>query len=231
MKEQAILVDTTHCTGCNSCSYRCIQEFGDHEVAARGMFRNIVLIKDQGIVRQQCMNCRDAQCVKASEGALTKSAYGPVLVDDSKLKNAKAVTEACPFHAAHYDETSKKLVNCNLCAHRLVEGKQPACVDACPAGALQSGDYEQMSALAKQLAASKHLKVYGLNENGGTHVIILTKVDPVGLGYPKVKGSLRAELTTELSAGPLVAGVLYAGFKKYSERRTAVEQTENKKAE
>jgi formate dehydrogenase iron-sulfur subunit len=152
-----------------------------------------------------------------------------VLVDDSKLKNGKAVTDACPFHAAHYDETSKKLANCNLCAHRLAEGKPPACVDACPAGALQSGDYEAMAARAKQLAASKKLKIYGLNENGGTHVIILTKADPVALGYPKVKGRLRAELTTELAAGPLVAGALYAGFKKYSERRTAVEVAENNK--
>jgi len=228
MKEQAILVDTSQCTGCNSCSYRCIQEFSDHEVAARGMFRNIVLIKDQGIVRKQCMNCKDPQCVKVSAGALTKSAYGPVLVDDSKVKNGKAIADACPFHAAHYDETSKKLVNCNLCAHRLAAGQLPACVDACPAGALQSGDYEEMSARAKQLAATKQLRIYGLNENGGTHVIILTKVDPVGLGYPKVKGHLRAELTMELAAGPLVAGTLYAGFKKYDERRKAVELTENK---
>ena len=231
MKEQAILVDTTHCTGCNTCSYRCIQEFGEHDQAARGMFRSVVLIKDHGVVKQQCMNCKDAQCVKASAGALTKSAYGPVLVDASKVKDGKAIADSCPFHAAQYDEVSKKLINCNLCAHRLTAGQKPACVEACPAGALQSGDYEEMSARARQLAAGKHLKIYGLQENGGTHVIILTKTDPVALGYPKVKGRLRADLTTDLAAAPLVAGALYAGFKKYSERRTAVEQTENKKAD
>ena len=229
MKEQAILVDTTHCTGCNSCSYRCIQEFGDHAEAAKGLFRNIVLIKDQGVVRQQCMNCKDAQCVKASAGALKKSSYGPVLADDSKVKDGKAIVDACPFHAAHYDEASNKLVNCNLCAHRLTAGQKPACVDACPAGALESGDYEEMAARAKQLASARKLKIYGLNENGGTHVIILTKVDPVGLGYLKVKGSLRAELMPDLAAGPLVAGAIYTGLKKFSERKAAVELTESSK--
>jgi len=228
MKEQAILVDTTHCTGCNSCSYRCIQEFHEHDVAARGVFRNIVLIKDHGVLRQQCMNCKDPQCVKASGGALTKSSYGPVLVDNAKIKNAKAIADACPFHAAHFDETTNKLINCNLCAHRLAAGQKPACVDACPAGALESGDYEEMVARAKQRAAAKKLKIYGLNENGGTHVIILTKADPVSLGYPKVKGNLRAELTGDLTAGPLVAGALYAGLKKLSERRTAVKSAETK---
>jgi formate dehydrogenase iron-sulfur subunit len=228
MKEQAILVDTTHCTGCNSCSYRCIQEFHEHDAAARGMFRNIVLIKDHGVLRQQCMNCKDAQCVKASEGALTKSSYGPVLVDNAKIKNAKAIAEACPFHAAHYDETSKKLINCNLCAHRLTAGQKPACVDACPASALESGDYEEMVARARQRTAAGKLKIYGLNENGGTHVIILAKADPVTLGYPKVKGNLRAELITDIEAAPLVAGALYTGFKKYSERRTKVASAETK---
>jgi len=230
MKEQAILVDTTNCTGCNTCSYRCIQEFGEHDQAARGMFRSVVLIKDHGVVKQQCMNCKDAQCVKASAGALTKAAYGPVLVDASKVKDGKAIADSCPFHAAQYDEVSKKLINCNLCAHRLTAGQKPACVEACLSGALQSGDYEEMATRARQVASVKQLKIYGLKENGGTNVIILMKADPVALGYPRVKGHMRAGLN-DLAAAPLVAGALYAGFKKYSERRTTVEQTENKKTD
>ncbi len=223
MKEQAILLDTTYCTGCNTCTYKCIQEFGDHELAARGFFRTLVEIKDDGMVKKQCMNCKDPQCVQASSGAFTKSAYGPVLLDVAKLKDGKKVADACPFHAVQYDETSGKLVNCNMCAHRVAAGQKPACVEACPSGALQSGDYEEMAAKAKQLAANKKLKIYGLKENGGTHVLILTKVDPVALGYPSVgKKRLQAELTGDLTALPLVAGALYAGLKKYSDRRATV---------
>ncbi len=225
MKEQAILVDTTYCTGCNSCTYRCIQEFGEHDLAARGFFRTFVQITDDGMVKKQCMSCKDPQCVKASMGAFTKSAYGPVLVNVAQVKGAKDAADACPFHALQYDEKTNKVINCNMCAHRLSAGQQPACVEACPSGALQSGDYETMAAKAKQLAADKKLKIYGMNENGGTHLIILTKADPVALGYPKVAKKHLAELTGDLTALPLVAGALYAGFKKYSDRRATVERT------
>jgi Fe-S-cluster-containing dehydrogenase component len=226
MKEQAILVDTTHCTGCNSCTYRCIQEFGDQEIAARGFFRTVVQIKDEGMLRTQCMHCKDPQCVKASS-ALTKTTYGPVLVDAAKLNGGgKEIEKACPFHAVRYDEESKKLANCNMCAHRLTEGKQPACVEACPASALQSGDYDAMVARANQLAADKKLKIYGLKENGGTHVIILTNANPAALGYTNV-GRLQAELIPDVAAVPLIAGAAFMGLKKYSDRRATVEVIEN----
>jgi len=86
-----------------------------------------------------------------------------------------------------------------------------------------------MAAKAKELAASKKLKIYGLKENGGTHVLILTKADPVVLGYPAVgRKRLQAELTGDLSALPLVAGAVYAGLKKYGDRRAAVEKSTGK---
>jgi len=229
MKEQAILVDTTHCTGCNSCTYRCIQEFGDQDVAARGVFRTVVKITDEGMLRTQCMNCKDPQCAQKS-AAFTRTSYGAVLVDAAKLTNAKEVEAVCPFHAIGYDEQTKKVSTCNLCAHRVSEGKPPACVEACPASALQSGDYEAMVARANQLASAKKLKIYGLKENGGTHVIILTKADPAVIGYPKVsKTRLQAQLPTDMSTLPLVAGAVYMGLKKYGERRATVSKTEKRK--
>ena len=56
MKESAILLDTTYCTGCNSCAYRCIQEFRYHDKAAKGLFRTFVQINDDGLYqkRQRC---------------------------------------------------------------------------------------------------------------------------------------------------------------------------------
>ena len=228
MKDQALLYDSSYCTGCNSCAYKCIQEFSEHALAAKGIFRTIALIKDDGVQKKQCMQCKEPQCVEASQGAFSKTPYGSVVVDGEKLKDGKKVAAACPFHAVQQDETSGKVVNCNLCAHRQVAGQKPACVDACLTGALQAGPYEEMVAKAKELAAKRKLHIYGLRENGGTRVLILTKAIPAALGYPNVaKKGLRAGLTESLSAAPLVAGAVYAGLKKYNDRRTAVAQTDS----
>src|SRR5512142_860239 len=136
MKEHAILLDTTACTGCNSCTYRCIQEFGDHEMAARGVFRSIAEIKDEGVYHQLCMHCKDPQCAKAAPaGAFTKTAYGAVLYDPQKTQGDKKGAEACPFHGVQYDEKTHNVAKCTMCAHRVSAGKEPACVDACPASA------------------------------------------------------------------------------------------------
>ena len=50
MKEYAILLDSTYCTGCNSCGYRCIQEFQYHDLATRGHFRTFVQVNDEGFM-------------------------------------------------------------------------------------------------------------------------------------------------------------------------------------
>jgi len=233
MREYAILYDSTYCTGCNTCSYRCIQEFRDHEQAARGLFKTFVQIHDHGMYDKRCMHCKDPQCVGAcTSGALTKSEYGPVLFDSAKCTGDKHCVSSCPFHAIQFDEVAKEAVKCSMCAHKVSEGKAPVCIAACPSGALQFGEYSAMAARANELATSGKLKVYGLKENGGTNVIMLTKEDPALLGYPTVsKKHLRAQLLPDAFAAlPLVAGAVYTGLKKLSERRSdvALEDTDSK---
>lgn len=224
MSEYAILYDSTYCTGCNTCNYKCIQEFRTHDEAARGVFKTFVQIQDRGMYDKRCMHCKDPQCVKAcTSGALTKSDYGAVLFDSAKCTGDKLCVSSCPFHAIQFDETTKKAVNCNMCAHKVSEGKPPVCIEACSSGALQFGEYSAMVARAHKLAARGKLKVYGLKENGGTHVIMLTKEDPALLGYPAVgKRHLRAQLSGDLAPLPLVAGAVYTGLKKLSQRRAEV---------
>jgi Fe-S-cluster-containing dehydrogenase component len=240
MKEYAILLDSTYCTGCNTCGYKCIQEFRYHEQAARGHFPTFVQINDEGLYDNRCMHCKDPQCVEACpDGALSKSAYGAVLYDAAKCaksercKDVKRCVAACPFHAVQYDEKSKAIVKCDFCAHRVSAGNAPVCIDACPNSALQFGEYEVMATEAKKRAAEAKLKIYGLKENGGTHVIVLTKNDPIAVGYPKIKErhtKTNASLG-EVSPFLLAAGVVYTGLKKFSERKADVElgEAEGKK--
>lgn len=232
MKQYAILYDSTYCTGCNTCSYRCVQEFREHDVAARGVFKNFVQILDDGMYTRRCMQCSDPQCVGAcSSGALTKSEYGAVLFDGDKCKGDAKCVSACAFHGIQLDTVTHKAVKCNMCAHRLVEDKPPVCVDACPTKALQFGEMSQMLALAKEVAKRDGLKIYGAKENGGTHFIVLTRQQPTALGYPAVP-TKRAGISTPANVGslPLVAGVALAGLETLRRRREEVsrEQTESK---
>jgi len=232
MKAKAILFDSTICTGCNTCGYRCVQEFRYHDQAARGLFRNMVQINDEGLYQKRCMHCLEPACVKNCPAeALTKTDYGPVLLDVDKCVGCGTCVGVCPFKVPQIDTVKMKMIKCSMCAHRLGEGKQPACVEVCSTGALQFGDHRDMSALSRKEASTRRLNLYGLQENGGTSLFILTKAQPSAVGYPKVpKRAVKvktAGMETTLAA-PAVAALAYAGFKKFSERRARLEE-ENKK--
>ncbi|PKN52503.1 MAG: hypothetical protein CVU55_04465 [Deltaproteobacteria bacterium HGW-Deltaproteobacteria-13] len=234
MKEYAILLDSTNCTGCNSCAYRCIQEFQYHDGASRGNFRTFVQINDEGLYHRRCMHCLEPQCVKnCPVSALTKSAYGPVLYKIDTCIGCQTCVRVCPFHIPQYDATTKKITKCSLCAHRVSEGKEPACVEACPTYALQFGEYKAIMAEARDMAKKKKLNLYGLQENGGTHVFVLAEEDPVKFGYPKVaKKDLKKKAAFDGDLGiPAIAALTVVGFKKFSERRSRIEAEEKKNKE
>ncbi|MBP7341907.1 MAG: 4Fe-4S binding protein [Smithellaceae bacterium] len=231
MKKYAILLDDTFCTGCNSCAYRCIQEFRYHDQASKGLFRTFVQINDDGLYQKRCMHCLEPDCVEnCPVKALTKSEYGPVLYDAQKCIGCQTCVRVCKFHVPLFDADTKKIVKCSMCAHRIADDKKPACVEICPTGALQFGEYEAMKKLAAKLAKEKKLKLYGYEENGGTHLFVLAKEDPTTFGYPKVaKKALKGKALLDGELGvPALAALAVVGFKKYSERRTRLE-TETKK--
>lgn len=231
MKEYAILVDSTYCTGCNTCMYKCVQENRLHASAARGLVRTFVAIEDEGLLNSRCMHCQTPACVEVCpEKAIKKTEYGPVLYDAAACIGCEACVEECPFGAPKLDPVTQKIVRCSMCAHRIADGRQPACVEACPTGALMFGEYREMAGLAEKRAKESGLSIYGLKENGGTHVLILTPVEPAAIGYPKVSQSAAAK--TRLAGGvqlPAAAILVAGGLKKFSDRRARVEAEEGRK--
>jgi formate dehydrogenase iron-sulfur subunit len=230
MKKYAILLDSTYCTGCNTCAYRCIQEFRYHDQAAKGLFRTFVSTNDGGLYHKRCMHCVDPECVKnCPVEALTKSEYGPVLYNANTCIGCKTCVDVCPFGIPQFDETSQKILKCSLCAHRIGDGTPPACVEACPTGALQFGEYAAVVAKAKALVQKHRLHLYGLEQAGGTHVIVVAKEPPVAAGYPNLPLKQGKGNQTSVQDGmdlPILAGLALGGFKKWSERKALVQAKE-----
>jgi formate dehydrogenase iron-sulfur subunit len=224
MKEYAILIDSTYCTACNTCSYRCIQEFRYHSQAAKGLFRTFVAANDDGTYHKRCMHCLEPECVKQCPvNALTKTEYGPVLYSIQTCIGCQTCVKVCPFSIPQFDEATKKIVKCSLCAHRVGDGKQPACVEACPTGALQFGEYKAIMTRAKDLAAKGKLTVYGMQEAGGTHLFVIAKGDPVKAGYPAVaKMAMKTSSSLDGLKVPVMAGIVLGGLKKLSDRKESI---------
>jgi Fe-S-cluster-containing dehydrogenase component len=218
MAEYEILIDNRFCIGCNTCFYKCVQENRLHDQASNGYHRTMVFLEsgDQsGKYHHRCMHCDDPVCAAVcTTGAMSKTEYGAVLHEPDICIACLACTLACPFQVPKYDEESKQIVKCSMCGHRIVQGKIPACVEACPTGALAFGEYDMILKAAKGIAAKDGLQVYGVEEQGGTHLFILTSQDPKDLGFPVVPKKSVAAKSKPRGLGGLLSGLINEGTKK-----------------
>jgi formate dehydrogenase iron-sulfur subunit len=204
---QAILIDLTRCTGCNACTLACkvSNRLAHPDVLAKQLDSDAYTFVDQRqvekgdgqietcFVKRQCMHCLDPACVSAcTVGALSKTAAGPVVYDAHKCIGCRYCQYACPFGVPTYEwENALGLIHkCQMCVERLVAGQQPACVEACPNGALRFGKRAALLAQAHAQIISNPERyvdhVYGEHEAGGTSVLYLSAVPFAGLGLPEL---------------------------------------------
>lgn len=195
MVGKAKLIDVSKCTGCRSCQVACKQwnrlpagvttNSGTYQNPPDLQANTWTLVRFQEIAdtvggvkwlfrKDGCLHCTEAACEKVCPvGARAHLDYGAVTVAFEKCIGCQSCVTGCPFGKPRFSKEANKVYNCNLCPDKIQAGLSPACVKACPTGALKFGDQEAMLNLAyrrvKELGGDA--SVYGDTFFGGTHVI------------------------------------------------------------
>ncbi len=138
-----IVADPAKCLACKACELACAVAHAKAEelleAIAEGA-RPRVYIEAAGTfaVPLQCRHCEDAPCVTVCpSGALSRLGEGaPVLADSEKCIGCGFCVQVCPFGVIRFAPSNKTVIKCDLCIKRQGAGRDPACVTACPVGAL-----------------------------------------------------------------------------------------------
>jgi carbon-monoxide dehydrogenase iron sulfur subunit len=69
-----------------------------------------------------------------------------VLIDKEECIGCKFCLTVCPFGVIDVTRDGKAVVKCDLCIERTKAGQEPACVQACPTGALKLTDEKELAA-------------------------------------------------------------------------------------
>jgi Fe-S-cluster-containing dehydrogenase component len=139
------VLDQDKCIGCHACTTACKSE---NEVPL-GVTRTFVKSAEVGTFPQvrrafqvtRCNQCTDAPCVTACPTqAMYRRPDGIVDFDKTICIGCKACIAACPYDAIFINPEDHSAEKCNMCAHRLDVGLEPACVTVCPTEAILVGD-------------------------------------------------------------------------------------------
>lgn len=171
-------IDQRTCIGCHACTVACKTE---HEVPL-GQFRTWVKYVDTGSFPDttrsfgvmRCNHCTDAPCVKiCPTQALFKREDGIVDFDNSRCIGCKSCMQACPYDAIYIDADTHTAAKCNMCAHRVDEDLEPACVVVCPTHSIWVGDLDDPESGIARLVSTQETTVRAPEQNTGPNVFYL----------------------------------------------------------
>ncbi|MGI2852777.1 4Fe-4S dicluster domain-containing protein [Shewanella algae] len=155
----ALLHDETKCIGCNACSDACREVNQVPEGVSR---LEIIRTGPYGeypnqfyhFSRKSCQHCEDAPCVNVcpTGAAFKDKTTGIVTVDAWKCVGCQYCIAACPYQVRFINPVTKAADKCDFCREtQLKQGKQPACVEACPTKALVFGNLKDPSSEVVQM--------------------------------------------------------------------------------
>jgi Fe-S-cluster-containing dehydrogenase component len=151
-------------------------------------------------IPRRCMHCDNPACATICPFAANhKHRTGAVVIDGNLCFGGAKCRTVCPWSIPQrqsgvgiYLSIAPTLAGngvmfkCDLCHDLLEQGNNPACVHACPRGALLAGPREEIFAEAKRRAGEMGGHLYGMEENGGTSTVYVSP-----LPFEKIDAALQ----------------------------------------
>ena len=105
-----------------------------------------------------CKHCTESGCLDVCPtGALFRTEFGTVVVQDDVCNGCGYCVGACPFGViARRDDGDGQAHKCTLCYDRLGAGMEPACAKACPTESIQFGPLDELRERAALRVADLH---------------------------------------------------------------------------
>jgi molybdopterin-containing oxidoreductase family iron-sulfur binding subunit len=165
-RQWAMVIDMRRCDGCAKCTKACQQT---HHLPQSFEWIKVFNVQDrmgrEYYMPRPCMQCENAPCLRVCPVAATfKNDEGVILVDQDRCIGCRLCMAACPYGARYFNyddppaftnpfgkptpeypvpQRKGTVGKCMFCVHNSEMGKLPACVEACPMGALYIGDLNE----------------------------------------------------------------------------------------
>ena len=254
--------DTSVCIGCKACEVACKEwnlvpedgmvwtgeSYDNTSELGANSWRHVAFVEqsDEDPLRwlmssDVCKHCTHAACLDVCPtGALFRTEYGTVVVQEDICNGCGYCVPACPFgvldkrHLPRRDPPALPVITkqedgrvwkCTLCYDRLKGGHEPACAKACPTDSIQFGPLDELRERADkrleklQTDGWKGARLYGRDPDdgvGGFGAFFLLLDEPEVYGLPPDPIVTTRDLpemwrTAALATGALALGVI-AGF-------------------
>ncbi|SFV52363.1 Anaerobic dimethyl sulfoxide reductase chain B [hydrothermal vent metagenome] len=135
--------DATACVGCRCCEVACNEQNNNPaDIKWRrvgemegGEFPHFTQLLNS----MSCNHCIDPECLRGcpTNSYIKIDKTGIVVHEDETCIGCQYCTWNCPYGVPVFHEERKIVTKCHMCHERLDEGQTPACVQACPAGAIE----------------------------------------------------------------------------------------------